>query len=67
VEFVRQGCAGRQRVVSQEPDDFGNVTNEWGGFVAFPIADGQGVYANFVCDLFLEELEVQAPPAEVVS
>jgi hypothetical protein len=57
-ELLWQRPACWDRAVSQESDDFGNVTDERSGFVAFPVADGQGVYANILCNPFLEEAEV---------
>jgi hypothetical protein len=47
-----------RRVIPEEADDFGNVKDERRGVVAFPVADGHGVYADLVRNLLLEESKV---------
>ena len=66
-KLLRQRPACWERVIPQESDDFGDVKNERRGFIAFRVADGQGVYSNLLGNLFLKEPEIQAALAEVVA
>ena len=66
-KLLRRRPACWERVIPQEPDDFGDVKNERRGFIAFPVADGQGVYSDLLGNLLLKEPEIQAALAEVVS
>jgi len=66
-QLFRDGLNWREGVVAEELENCGDATDHGSGFVAFPVADGCFVNADFVCNLLLEESEIQAALAEVVT